>query len=295
MGKVAIITYSMYGHIDTLAQAVKKGVESAGGQADVYRVEETLPEEALQAMNAPEKNQDIPVATPETLLEYDAFLFGIPTRFGALPAQWSAFWDHTGGLWVNGALAGKIAGVFVSTASPGGGQETTLRSALSYLTHHGIVYVPLGYKDVFAELGNVEEIHGGSPWGAGTLAGADGSRTPSTLELRVGEIQGKSFYKTSLRFKTASSSSSSSGAAAGGAAGSSKKKTSPSSKAKGTSGGEGAATKGANSGSTAAGGTAKPTHKSSTSGAGNGAQGNADRPIPVQKDGKKKKKKCIIM
>ena len=290
---VAIIIYSLYGHTAILAEAEKRGVEAAGGKADIFQVPETLSPEVVKAMGgAPKPNY--PIATNDTLVNYNAFLFGIPTRFGNFPAQWKAFWDHTGGLWVNGALAGKIAGVFVSTASPGGGQETTLRSALSYLTHHGIVYVPLGYKDVFAELGNVEEIHGGSPWGAGTLAGADGSRTPSTLELRVGEIQGKSFYKTSLRFKTASSSSSSSGAAAGGAAGSSKKKTSPSSKAKGTSGGEGAATKGANSGSTAAGGTAKPTHKSSTSGAGNGAQGNADRPIPVQKDGKKKKK-CIIM
>ncbi|GAV49525.1 hypothetical protein ZYGR_0P01690 [Zygosaccharomyces rouxii] len=298
MGKVAIITYSMYGHIDTLAKAVQKGVEAAGGQADLYRVEETLPEEALEKMNAPEKNPDVPVATPETLLEYDAFLLGIPTRFGSLPAQWSAFWDHTGSLWAQGALAGKIAGAFVSTASPGGGQETTLRSALSYLTHHGIIYVPLGYRDVFAELGNVEELHGGSPWGAGTLAGADGSRTPSALELRIAEIQGKSFYETSLRFETTSSHGSGAAAAtesgaagaatdsgasaATGAAATGKKASSPKGKSPSSNG----AAAGSSDGAAKSGG--KP------SGSANGAQGTPDRPIPVQKDGKKKKK-CIIM
>lgn len=299
MGKVAIITYSMYGHIDTMAQSIKKGVESAGGQADVYRVEETLPEEVLQKMNAPEKKPDIPVATPNTLLEYDAFLFGIPTRFGALPAQWSAFWDHTGSLWTKGALAGKVAGVFVSTASSGGGQETTLRSALNYLTHHGIIFVPLGYKDVFAELGNVEEIHGGSPWGSGTLAGADGSRTPSTLELRTAEIQGKSFYKTSQRFKTAADLSSdaatgsgttagsgATGATAGaaGAAGADKKKATSSSKTQGASGQSAAAG--------AAGAKGAKSAPKPSFGTGKAAQSKTEPPAPVRKDSKKS---CVVM
>ncbi|CDF90148.1 ZYBA0S06-01772g1_1 [Zygosaccharomyces bailii CLIB 213] len=201
MAKIAIITYSLYGHIDTMAEAVKRGVESAGGKAVIFRVEETLPDEALVKMHAPEKNPDFPVATPETLVDYDGFLFGIPTRFGALPAQWSAFWDQTGGLWTKGSLSGKVAGFFVSTGTSGGGQETTLRTALTYLAHHGILYIPLGYRDVFAELGNVEEVHGGSPWGAGTFAGPDGSRTPSTLELRTAEIQGRTFYKTARRLR----------------------------------------------------------------------------------------------
>lgn len=202
MVKVAIVTYSLYGHIDTLAKALKKGVEAAGGKADIYRVEETLSDEVLELLHAPEKPSDIPILTPEKLVDYDAFLFGIPTRFGALPAQWSAFWDKTGAIWADGSLHGKVAGLFVSSASYGGGQETTIKSALNYLTHHGIIYIPLGYKNAFAELANIEEVHGGSAWGAGILAGADGSRTASELELRTAEIQGKTFYQVANKFFT---------------------------------------------------------------------------------------------
>lgn len=120
-------------------------------------------------MHAPPK-PSVPVASASTLEEYDAFLFGIPTRFGNYPAQWKAFWDSTGGLWHSGALWGKYAGVFVSTATMGGGQETTVISALSTLAHHGIIYVPLGYKTAFGLLSNLSEVHGGSPWGAGTIS-----------------------------------------------------------------------------------------------------------------------------
>jgi NAD(P)H dehydrogenase (quinone) len=120
-------------------------------------------------MHAPAK-PDVPVITPEILETYDAFLLGIPTRYGNFPAQWKAFWDATGKLWATGGLWGKYAGVFVSTAGPGGGQETTAISSLSTLTHHGIIYVPLGYKPAFAQISNLEEVHGGSPWGAGTYA-----------------------------------------------------------------------------------------------------------------------------
>lgn len=202
MVKVAIVTYSLYGHIDTLARALQKGVVSAGGEADLYRVEETLADEVLEMMHAPEKPSDIPVITPEKLVEYDAFLFGIPTRFGALPAQWSAFWDKTDSIWAEGAFHGKVAGFFVSSNSYGGGQEATIKSALDYLSHHGIIYIPLGYKNVLAELANIDEIHGGSPWGAGTLAGADGSRTASEIELRTAQIQGKTFYELAKKFFT---------------------------------------------------------------------------------------------
>lgn len=137
-------------------------------------------------MHAPAK-ADYPVASAKTLEEYDgkfqistlpttlanrfkAFLFGIPTRFGNFPAQFKAFWDTTGGLWGSGALWGKYAGVFVSTASPGGGQESTALASISTLAHHGINYVPLGYKPAFSILTNLKEVHGGSPWGAGTFA-----------------------------------------------------------------------------------------------------------------------------
>lgn len=129
---------------------------------------ETLPEDALKALHAPPKSR-YPVIEPEKLLEYDAFLFGIPTRFGNFPAQWKTFWDKTGGIWATGGFWGKSAGLFISTGTLGGGQEVTALAALSTLAHHGITYVPLGYKTVFAQLSNLSEIHGGSPWGAGTI------------------------------------------------------------------------------------------------------------------------------
>jgi NAD(P)H dehydrogenase (quinone) len=193
--KVAIIYYSLYGHIRTMAEAVRAGVEKAGGHADLYRIQETLPQEVLTKMHAPPKADD-PVATLQTLTEYDAFLFGIPTRYGNFPAQWKAFWDQTGGLWAQGALTGKYAGVFVSTGTPGGGQEATVLNSLSTLTHHGIVFVPLGYAHTFPLAANLEEVHGGSPWGAGTYAAADGSRQPTELEKTMATIQGEWFWKT---------------------------------------------------------------------------------------------------
>jgi len=191
--KIAIVFYSMYGHIKQLAEAEKKGIEAAGGSADILQVAETLPQEVLDKMHAPPKSS-YPVATAEKLLEYDAFLFGIPARYGNFPAQWKAFWDRTGGVWMSGGYWGKYAGVFVSSGTPGGGQESTALAAMSTLSHHGIIYVPLGYKTAFPLLGNLEQVHGGSPWGAGTFAGADGSRQPSALEIEIAETQGKSFY-----------------------------------------------------------------------------------------------------
>ncbi|KAJ8508710.1 hypothetical protein ONZ45_g9035 [Pleurotus djamor] len=192
--KVAIITYSMYGHINKVADAVLAGIKEAGGTADRYQVAETLPQEVLTKMYAPAK-ADIPLITPEILATYDAFLIGIPTRYGNFPAQWKAFWDSTGQLWASGALAGKYAGVFISTASLGGGQESTAIASMSTLAHHGIIYVPLGYSRTFGQLTNLTEVHGGSPWGAGTFAGPDGSRQPSALELEIATIQGKYFYE----------------------------------------------------------------------------------------------------
>lgn len=200
MVKIAIITYSTYGHVTTLAKSVQAGVEKAGGQADLFQIPETLTDDVLALIHAPAKPVDIPIATLETLQEYDAFLFGIPTRFGNFPGQWKAFWDSTGGLWANGALYGKPAGIFVSTGTPGGGQETTVRNVLSTLVHHGIIYVPLGYKNSFGQITNLEEVHGGSAWGAGTFAGGDGSRSPSELELEIASIQGQTFFETVKKF-----------------------------------------------------------------------------------------------
>lgn len=194
--KVAIIIYSLYGHVYELALAEKKGIESAGGHADIYQVPETLSPEILAKMHAPPK-PDVPEASTETLQEYDAFLFGIPTRYGNFPAQWKVFWDRTGKLWSQNALRYKYAGVFVSTGTPGGGQETTVINSLSTLTHHGIIYVPFGYGD--PEMTNLDIVHGGSPWGAGTFAGADGSRKPNELELGIAKQQGHDFYQVVTR------------------------------------------------------------------------------------------------
>jgi len=193
--KIAIIIYTMYGHIGKLAESVKAGVESAGGSATIYQIPETLGEDVLKLLHAPEKPA-YPVIDVAALPDFDGFIFGIPTRYGNFPAQWKAFWDATGGLWAKGQLAGKYASAFVSTGTPGGGQETTIINSLSTLTHHGIIFVPLGYSKTFAQLANLSEVRGGSPWGAGTFAGVDGSRSPSALELELGKLQGEHFYAT---------------------------------------------------------------------------------------------------
>ncbi|EKM59381.1 uncharacterized protein PHACADRAFT_114036 [Phanerochaete carnosa HHB-10118-sp] len=193
--RVAIVIYSMYGHIAKLAEAVKAGVESAGGTTTIYQIAETLPDEVLAKMHAPPK-PSYPILPAADLPSFDAFIFGVPTRYGNFPGQWKAFWDQTGGHWAKGSLAGKYAGVFVSTSTQGGGQEATVISTLSTLTHHGINFVPLGYSTTFSILSNLNEIRGGSPWGAGTFAGVDGSRYPSALELELATAQGKQFWNT---------------------------------------------------------------------------------------------------
>ncbi|KAF2797638.1 benzoquinone reductase [Melanomma pulvis-pyrius CBS 109.77] len=194
--KIAIVYYSMYGHVKTLAEAELKGIESAGGSAKLFQVEETLSEDVLAKMYAPPKPADIAtLSDPAVLEEYDAILFGIPTRYGNFPAQWKTFWDKTGKQWSQGAYAEKFAGLFISTGTQGGGQESTAIAAMSTLAHHGFIYVPLGYKNTFAQLANLSEIHGGSPWGAGSFAGPDGSRQPTPLELEIATAQGKAFYQ----------------------------------------------------------------------------------------------------
>jgi NAD(P)H dehydrogenase (quinone) len=193
--KIAIVYYSMYGHIRQLAEAEKAGIEAAGGSATLYQIPETLPEDVLSKMHAPPKPTDVEVLHDPAVLEsYDAFLFGIPTRYGNFPAQWKAFWDKTGKQWASGSFWGKYAGLFVSTAGLGGGQESTCIAAMSTLAHHGIIYVPLGYATVFGQLTNLAEAHGGSPWGAGAFAASDGSRQPSALEKEIATEQGKAFY-----------------------------------------------------------------------------------------------------
>ena len=192
--KIAIVFYSMYGHIKQLAEAEKKGIEAAGGKADIFQIQETLSDEVLAKMHAPAKSS-YPVAEPTDLLEYDAFLLGIPTRYGNFPAQWKAFWDKTGSIWAKGGYWGKYVGLFVSTGTMGGGQESTTIAAMSTIAHHGLIYVPLGYKTTFPILSDLSEVRGGSAWGAGTFAAGDGSRQPSEKELQLAVAQGDAFFK----------------------------------------------------------------------------------------------------
>ncbi|KAI6118631.1 putative 1,4 benzoquinone reductase [Pisolithus croceorrhizus] len=198
--RVAIIIYSLYGHIAKVAEAIKAGISSAGGSATIYQIQETLSEDILKLVKAPPR-PDYPVLLPDDLVNFDAFLFGVPTRYGNFPVQWKAFWDATGPLWSKGALAGKMCSMFVSTGSQGGGQEITITNALSTFVHHGMIYVPLGYNNTFAQMSTISEIHGGSPWGSGTFAGTDGSRQPSALELEIASIHGKSFWEIASKHK----------------------------------------------------------------------------------------------
>ena len=188
MTKVLVLYYSMYGHIDTLAAAVAEGAKGVNGvEVTVKRVPETMPEEVFK--NAGGK-QDFttPEATPQELADYDAIIFGTPTRFGNMAGQMRTFLDQTGGLWANGALRGKVASVFTSTGT-GGGDEMTITSTWTTLAHHGMVIVPIGYGT--KELADIEHGKGGTPYGASTIAGGDGSRQPDARERAIARYQGK--------------------------------------------------------------------------------------------------------
>lgn len=190
MTKIAIIYYSLYGHVAKLAEHIKKGVEAGGATCDIYRVAETLPDEVLGKMGAPPK-ADHPVITADKMTDYDGFLFGISGRYGQMSAQIKRFMDSTGQLWMKGALTGKACGVFQSTATPGGGQETIGLTLVPFAVHHGMVFVPLGYVE--PKVMSLDEVHGASPYGSGAFAGGDGSRMPSELELSICETHGKHF------------------------------------------------------------------------------------------------------
>jgi NAD(P)H dehydrogenase (quinone) len=191
--KIKVIFHSLYGHVYQLAEALAEGVRSVpGAEVEILQVAETLPDEVLVKMGALEAKKafaHIPVAKPADLTDADGLLFGSGTRFGSASAQLQAFFDSTGGLWAKGALIGKPAGVFVSTGTQHGGQETTLVSMHTFLLHHGMVVVGVPYAA--QELTKMDDVTGGSPYGAGTLAGADGSRQPSANELAIARFQGK--------------------------------------------------------------------------------------------------------
>ncbi|KAL9236699.1 hypothetical protein vseg_011335 [Gypsophila vaccaria] len=197
--KVYIVYYSTYGHVEKLAEEIQKGAASVEGvEAKLWQVPETLNEEVLGKMSAPPKS-DVPIISPSELAEADGFLFGFPTRFGMMAAQFKAFMDATGGLWRTQQLAGKPAGIFYSTGSQGGGQETTPLTAITQLTHHGMIFVPIGYT-FGAGMFEMESVKGGTPYGAGTFAG-DGSRQPSELELQLAFHQGKYFASIAKKLK----------------------------------------------------------------------------------------------
>ncbi|KAK8930720.1 hypothetical protein KSP39_PZI016809 [Platanthera zijinensis] len=193
--KIFIVFYSMYGHVESLARRIKKGVDGIDGiEGFLYRVPETLPQEVLEMMKAPPKGDDIPLITAGQLAEADGILFGFPTRFGSMAAQMKAFFDTTGQQWKEQKLAGKPAGFFVSTGTQGGGQETTAWTAITQLAHHGMLFVPIGYT-FGANMFEMEEIRGGSPYGAGVYAG-DGGRLATEVELSLAEHQGKYMAST---------------------------------------------------------------------------------------------------
>lgn len=200
--KVYIVYYSTYGHVEKLAHEIKKGADFVEGvEAKLWQVPETLPKEVLEKLGAPPKS-DVPLITPNELTEADGFLFGFPTRFGLMAAQFKAFMDATGGLWRTQALAGKPAGIFYSTASQGGGQETTPLTSITQLVHHGMMFVPIGYT-FGGGMFEMDQVKGGSPYGAGTFAG-DGTRQPSDLELAQAFHQGKYFAAIAKKLKAGS-------------------------------------------------------------------------------------------
>jgi NAD(P)H dehydrogenase (quinone) len=188
MSKILILYYSTYGHIEQMAEAVAKGVRETGATVDIRRVPETAPEAVAKAAHF-KLDQAAPVATIAELPQYDAIILGAPTRFGRMPSQMASFLDQAGGLWVRGELNGKVGAAFTSTASQHGGQEVTLFSMLTNLLHFGMVLVGLPYS--FQGQLKLDEVTGGSPYGATTIAAGDGSRQPTEKELAGATFQGK--------------------------------------------------------------------------------------------------------
>lgn len=189
MKKILVLYYSMYGHVERMAQAVAEGARQEGEvEVTLKRVPEIIPEERARAMGV-KLDQEAPLATPGELGDYDAIIFGSPTRFGNMAAQMRNFLDQTGKLWVEGTLIGKVASVFTSTGTQHGGQETTITSFHSTLLHHGMMIVGVPYS--CKGLSIMGEVSGGSPYGASTLAGSDGKRMPSENELEIARFQGR--------------------------------------------------------------------------------------------------------
>jgi NAD(P)H dehydrogenase (quinone) len=188
MTKVLVLYYSSYGHIETMADAVAEGVRAAGAEVDVKRVPELVPEEVARASHY-KLDQAAPIAKPADPVEYDAIVVGTGTRYGRMTSQMANFWDQTGGLWAQGKLIGKVGAAFTSTASQHGGQETTLMGIHTNLLHQGMVIAGLPYS--FQGQMRLDEVTGGSPYGATTIAAGDGSRQPTETELEGARFLGR--------------------------------------------------------------------------------------------------------
>jgi NAD(P)H dehydrogenase (quinone) len=189
MSKVLVLYYSSYGHMEQMADAVAEGARGAGAQVDIRRVPETAPAEVVAAAGFKADTLHPVIESPEALTQYDAIIVGSPTRFGRMASQMASFWDTAGGLWARGALNGKVGGAFASTATQHGGQETTLFSIITNLMHFGMTVVGLNYGH--AGQMRMDELVGGAPYGATTLAGGDGSRQPSETDLEGARYQGR--------------------------------------------------------------------------------------------------------
>src|SRR6476646_3718591 len=197
MPKILVLYYSAYGHVETMAEAVAEGARQVSGAAvTIKRVPEPVPDKVARK-SGHKLDHKAPIADPNELGDYDAIIFGVPTRFGNMAAQMRNFLDRTGGLWVKGALVGKVGSVFTSTGTQHGGQETTITSFHSTLLHQGMILVGLPYA--FPGLTKMDQITGGSPYGASTLAGTDGSRQPSANELDGARYQGKHVAQITAR------------------------------------------------------------------------------------------------
>jgi NAD(P)H dehydrogenase (quinone) len=201
MAKIQVVFYSMYGHVYQMAEAVAEGARAvAGTEVTLLRVPELVPAEALERSGAAGAQQafaQIPLAEVEGLAEADAIIFGVPTRFGNMAAQMRNFLDQTGGLWARGALIGKVGSVFTSTATQHGGQESTILSFHTTLLHHGMVIVGVPYSE--ARQMTIDEVSGGSPYGASTITGGQGQRLPSENELAIARFQGQHVAEIAAR------------------------------------------------------------------------------------------------
>ncbi|WP_207458247.1 NAD(P)H:quinone oxidoreductase [Azospirillum sp. SYSU D00513] len=196
MAKVLVLYYSSYGHIETMAHAVAEGARAAGATVDVKRVPETVPEAVTKSAHF-KLDQTAPVAAVADLEQYDAIIVGTGTRFGRMSSQMAAFFDQAGGLWARGALNGKVGGAFTSTGTQHGGQETTLFSIITNLMHFGMIIVGLPYS--YQGQMSTAEIVGGAPYGASTIAGGDGSRQPSQIDLDGARFQGELIARTAAK------------------------------------------------------------------------------------------------